>query len=286
SVTQQFHSGTSMGRLMLNVLLSFAQFEREIIAERTRDKIAATRRKGKWTGGCPILGYDVDPRGFRLTVNEAEAERVRAIFALYLEHERLLPVVQELERRGWVNKRWQTRKGHQRGGQPFTRTNLYRLLTNVAYLGKVRYKDEVHAGEQAALVDPVVFQQVQQLLRRHGPTRTAAVRTSIGALLRGLLRCAPCGCAMTPAHTTRHGSKRYRYYVCSGAQKRGWQTCPSKSIPAAQIEQFVVEQIRGLGQDAALLTEVLAQAQAQGQTAAAGWEAEQRTLEPDRARWP
>jgi DNA invertase Pin-like site-specific DNA recombinase len=121
SVTQQFNTGTSMGRLVLNVLLSFAQFEREIISERTRDKIAATRRKGKWSGGHPILGYDVDPNGFKLTVNTAEAERVRAIFALYLEHESLLPVVQELTKRQWFGKRWQTRKGIDCGGEGFTR---------------------------------------------------------------------------------------------------------------------------------------------------------------------
>src|SRR3954468_20846497 len=100
SVTQQIHTGTSNGRLMPNVLLSFAQFEREIIGERTRDKIAATRRKGKWAGGHPILGYDVDQRGFRLVVNDAKAERVRAIFQLYLQHEALLPAVLELEERG------------------------------------------------------------------------------------------------------------------------------------------------------------------------------------------
>ena len=99
SVTQQFNTATSMGRLVLNVLLSFAQFEREIISERTRDKIAATRRKGKWSGGHPLLGYDVNPQGFKLMVNEDEAHRVRAIFNLYLEHRGLLPVVQELERR-------------------------------------------------------------------------------------------------------------------------------------------------------------------------------------------
>src|SRR5207237_9661454 len=129
SITQQFSTGTSMGRLVLNVLLSFAQFEREIIAERTRDKIAATRRKGKCTGGYPLLGYDVDPRGGRLLVNEEEAVRVRAIFALYLEKQSLLPVVEELARRGWMGKRWRNRKGKERGGQPFTRTSLHRLLT-------------------------------------------------------------------------------------------------------------------------------------------------------------
>jgi site-specific DNA recombinase len=285
SVTQQFNTATSMGRLVLNVLLSFAQFEREIISERTRDKIAATRRKGKWAGGMPLLGYDVDPQGSKLLVHEEEAVRVRAIFDLYLEHQSLLPVVQELERRGWVNKRWQTRKGHQRGGKPFTRTNLYRLLTNVAYLGKVRYKDEVHQGEHPAIVDPGVFQRVQALLQSHGPTAGAPVRNAFGALLKGLLRCAPCGCAMTPTYTTRNGTKRYRYYVCSQAQKRGWQTCPSKSIPAGEIEQFVVEQIQSLGRDQALLQEVFAQVRKQDETRTAELEAEQQGLEQDLARW-
>ncbi len=285
SVTQQFNTATSMGRLVLNVLLSFAQFEREIISERTRDKIAATRRRGKWAGGMPLLGYDVDPRGSKLLVNEAEAVRVRAIFDLYLEHESLLPVVQELDRRGWVNKRWQTRKGHERGGKPFERTSLYRLLTNVAYVAKVRYKDEVHDGEHQALVDPGVFARVQAILQRNGQTRGAQVRNKFGALLKGFLRCVPCGCAMTPSHTTRNGTKRYRYYVCSSAQKRGWDTCPSKSIPAAQIEEFVVGQIKCIGQDQALLHEVLAQARKQDEARTGELNAEQRGLEKDLARW-
>src|SRR3954447_3434034 len=161
SVTQQFNSATSMGRLILNVLLSFAQFEREIIAERTRDKIAATRRKGKWTGGYPVLGFDVDPKGGRLLINEDEAARVRALFELYLERQSLLPVVEELARRGWVGKRWRNRKGKERGGQPFSRTSLHRLLTNVTYTGKTRYKTEVHQGEHPALVDAPLFQRVQ-----------------------------------------------------------------------------------------------------------------------------
>src|SRR5205085_770357 len=131
---------------ILNVLLSFAQFEREMIAERTRDKIAATRRKGKWTGGLPILGYDVDPVAKRLVINPTEAKQVRAIFELYLELGSLLPVVEELARRRWVGKRWITKKEKSCGGQRFTRTSLHRLLTNVLYIGKVRYKAEVNAG--------------------------------------------------------------------------------------------------------------------------------------------
>src|SRR5262249_19341504 len=157
SVAQQLNSATSMGRLVLNVLLSFAQFEREMIAERTRDKIAATRRKGKWCGGLPVLGYDVDPCGPRLVVNKKEADRVRAIFGVYVERGSVGGVGEELSHRGWVNKRWQPRKGRLGGGRPFPRTSLYQLLTNVTYIGQIRHKTEVHPGEQAAIVAPEVW---------------------------------------------------------------------------------------------------------------------------------
>ena len=140
SVTQHFHSGTSMGRLVLNVLLSFAQFERELIAERTRDKMAAARRKGRWGGGLPVLGYDVDAPSKKLVINEDEAARVRAIFALYLLHRGLLPVLAELARRGWQTKQTQSGAGRVHGGRPFTRSSLYRLLTNVTYIGQVCYR--------------------------------------------------------------------------------------------------------------------------------------------------
>jgi site-specific DNA recombinase len=285
SVTQQFNTATSMGRLVLNVLLSFAQFEREIIAERTRDKIAATRRRGKWAGGWPVLGYDVDPNGFRLRVNADEAERVRAIFALYLEHGALLPVVQELERRGWHNKAWTTRKGHERGGTPFGRSGVYHLLTNVLYAGRVRYKDEVHAGEHPALVDPDVWQRVQALLERNGRSGGAPVRNQFGALLKGLIRCSPCGCAMTPSHTTRHGTRRYRYYVCTAAQGKGRSACPARSVPAAPVEELVVRQIEAVGRDPAVLAEVLTQARRQDEARVAELEAERRGVEKDLSAW-
>jgi site-specific DNA recombinase len=284
SITQQFNSATSMGRLVLNVLLTFPQFEREIIAERTRDKVAATRRKGKWAGGTPLLGYDLDPRGGRLLVNDEEAQRVRAIFALYLEHRALLPVVQELERRGWVGKRWQTRQGRTRGGRPFTKTSLYRLLTNVVYAGKVRYKDEVHSGEQPALIDADTFGRVQSLLCCHAPEIGPPSRNGFSSLLTGLLRCVPCDCAMTPAHSTRTGHQRYRYYTCVNAQKCGWQSCPSKSIPAAQIEQLVLGQIRQMGRDPQVLRQVLAEVRQQDDVRLAELEAERGALERDLLR--
>ncbi len=283
SITQQFNSATSMGRLVLNVLLSFAQFEREIISERTRDKIAATRRKGKWTGGHPILGYDVDPVAFKLHINTAEAEQVRAIFDLYLEHKALLPVVEEVARRGWQGKRWQTRKAGERGGKTLDRPAVYRLLTNHAYIGQVRYKDEVHAGEHTAIIASDVFDRVQRLLHRNGQTGGAIVRQRGGALLQGLLRCGPCDSAMSPTFTTRGNTRRYRYYVCCVAQKRGRSTCPSKSIPAGPIEAFVVDRVRCIGRDADVQRQVLAEVRRQDLARIADRVAEEKELVRDLA---
>jgi len=204
SVTQHFNTTNSMGRLTLNILLSFAQFEREIIGERIRDKIAASRQRGKWTGGTPILGYDVDRSngGPHLAINPEEASRVCQIFELYLELGSLLPVVTELERRDWRNKAWTTRDGRTRGGLPFDKCRLYNLLTNVLYLGKVRHKDQVYAGEHEPIVSDALFARAQQQLQRNGRNGTVEHRNRHGALLRGLLYCKACdrvSSACTPA---------------------------------------------------------------------------------------
>jgi site-specific DNA recombinase len=240
SVTQQFNTATSMGRLVLHLLLSCAQFERELIAERTRDKLAAARRKGQWAGGPPLLGYDVDPHGSKLRVNAEEAARVRAIFTLFLEYQALRPLLRELGRRGWRTKTWWSRKGHARGGQRFTPSTLRRLLRNAIYRGQIRYRDEVHAGEHAALVDESTWQQVQTLLQDHHP-QPGMHRTS-GALLQGLLRCASCGCPMSSSQSSK-GSRRYRYYLCRQAQRRGWPSCPAPAVPAGPLEALVLAQL-------------------------------------------
>ena len=261
SVTQHFNTATPMGRLILNVLLSFAQFEREIIGERIRDKIAASRRKGKWTGGKPVLGYDVDRSngGPRLVINPDEASRVCRIFELYLELGSLLPVVTELERRGWTNKVWTTRAGKRRGGIPFDKCRLYDLLTNVLYVGKVRYHGEVYAGEQEPIVSEAVFTRVQQQLERNGRNGSVEHRNRHGALLRGLLFCKACQRAMSHTFTTS-GNRRYRYYACTNAIKRGRRVCPTGSLPAVEIETAVVDQIRGIGLDPAMLGDTLVEA--------------------------
>lgn len=253
SVTQQFNTASSMGRLILNVLLSFAQFEREMISERVRDKIAGARRKGKWVGGRPILGYTVEHT--KLVVDDAEAERVREIFRLYLELGSLLPLVRELNRRGWKTKSWTTRKGSQLGGRKFKKNSLHALLTNVAYIGQVRHKEKVYPGEHEPIVPTELFAQVQKQLRTNSQDRARGRSNKHGALLSGLLRCKSCDRAMSHSFTCK-GARRYRYYVCGTAMQQGWDQCPAPSVPAEEIERFVIEQVEQLTSDPALITEV------------------------------
>ncbi len=285
SVTQHFNTTHSMGRLTLNILLSFAQFEREIISERTRDKIAAARRRGKWSGGHPPLGYDVlsSPVGSKLVVCEDEATRIRAIYELYLQHEKLIPVVRELNQRGWNSKVWTTKQGNSRGGLSFDKTSLFRLLTNPVYIGKITYHDEVHAGEHTAIVDEKVWQRVQIILRRNGQSGGSTVKNKYGALLRGLVRCAPCDSMMSHTFTSK-GTRRYRYYACIKAQKRGWTTCPSKSIPAGELEKFVVERIRHVSQDPTILAATLEEVRRQYSEKVNDLESERRALIRDLKR--
>jgi site-specific DNA recombinase len=181
-----------------------------------------------------------------------KAARVRAIFRLYLEYQAVRPLLRELDRRGWRTKAWRTRHGQARGGQPFTPATLRRLLRNVTYRGQIRYHDEVHAGEHAALVDESLWQQVQTLLQDHLPQ--AGVRRTSGALLQGLLRCASCGCPMSRSQSTK-GSRHYRYYLCRQAQRRGWQSCPAPAVPAGPLEALVLAQLRNATADFACVAD-------------------------------
>jgi len=278
SVTQQFNTTHSMGRLTLNILLSFAQFEREIISERTRDKIAAARRKGKWVGGRPVLGYDIvaGPGGSRLEPNPKEAHRVVQIFRLFLEHGSLMPTVTELNRRDWRSKAWTSKKGRAMGGKPIDKPALHRMLSSVVYIGKVTHKtaggESVYDGEHEAIVPADLFKRAQALLRsnKHSGGRYAKGRNKNNALLRGLVRCGSCGVAMTHHFTNRRSKAKprkaavcYRYYVCANAQKRGWASCPTASVSAPALEYFVVEQVREVARDTQVFRDVLHAAQEQ-----------------------
>ena len=186
SVTQPLNTTVSMGRLTLNILLSFAQFEREIISERTRDKMAAARKKGKWMGGVPVLGYDVVPGGGRLVVNREEAERVRAIFALYLECRSVEQVLAAVQTQGWRNKRWTAETDTPHAGRPFTKASLERLLSNVLYIGQVRHEGKTYPGEQASIIEESVWREAhKRLMRERGcrlsRNKSIAMTTDPGA---------------------------------------------------------------------------------------------------------
>jgi site-specific DNA recombinase len=261
SVTQPINTADSTGRLMLNILLSFAQFEREVIADRTRDKIHAARRRGKWTGGIPVLGYRVAAEGSRLEVDPDEAEMVREIFGLYLKKRSISDVVAELDRRQWVTKEHRTKTGRQMGGRPFSKSSLHHLLSNPTYAGKLRLKGAVYEGEHEAIIDEATWGRVQGLLGVNRRSRGGPNHNRYGYLLKGRVLCAACDAAMSPS-TTRKGSRSYRYYVCTSAMKKGYGTCPCPSIPAQKLEDLIVQQIRVIGQDRELQRETLRQVKA------------------------
>ena len=241
AVTQQFNTSTSLGRLTLNILLSFAQFERELIGERTRDKMSAARKKGKWVGGCPVLGYDVEAVGGRLVVNAEEAERVRAIFALFEETGSVRRTLTEIERRGWPLKSWKRKRGEFRSGGPFTLNSLRRLLGNILYTGAVRHKGQPYAGEHPGILEPGQWERVQDLIARR-PIAEGTLRNKHLALLNGLLYCECCAARMVYSYSSK-GGRKYPYYVCRNAQQNGWAGCPSKSLPARAIEESVVRRM-------------------------------------------
>jgi site-specific DNA recombinase len=284
SVTQQFNTTSSLGRLTLNILLSFAQFEREMIADRTKDKMSAARRKGRWVGGIPMLGYDLSDKGAALIVNADEAARVRAIFALYLEHGSLIPVVQELGRRGWRLKEWTTRKGTPAGGHEFTKNRLYNLLTNMVYVGKVDYGGQIYEGEHDAIVDASIWQTVQDRLRYNSKTGGRQIRNKYGAVLKGILRCGSCDAGMVHTYTQKTPNKLYRYYVCINAHQKGYNKCQTRSVSAPLIEQAVVDQIRGIAANADVVGEVVRQLDEQRIAGVDGLEREKRVIEKELQR--
>ena len=248
SVTQRFDTTSSMGRLTLNILLSFAQFERELCGERIRDKIASAKRKGKYVGGRPLLGYDVDRERMRLVVNHAEAELVRHIFDRFCRLGSCMLVARELNHQGHRMKAWVTKKGRALGGAMWKKTDAHHLLTNRRYLGEVMHKGESYPGEHDAIVDRKVWDRVQGILSENRAVRANQTRSKTSAVLKGLIRCECCNAAMAPTYTTRRG-KRYHYYVCHAAGKNGYDTCEVRSVPAGQIEHAVFTYLREIFAD-------------------------------------
>ncbi len=232
SVTQQFNTTTSMGRLTLNILLSFAQFEREVTAERIRDKVAASRRKGMWMGGVPPFGYRVENR--KLLIDEETAAHVRWIFARFIEIGSGTLLARETAERGLRTPR----------GNLIDKKYIYRLLNNRAYIGEAVHKGESYPGEHDAIIDADTWDKVRTILKVSPRKRAMHTRAKTPALLKGLIY-GPDGAAFSPTHSKKQG-RLYRYYVSQTVLKHGAGSCPVSRVPAGEIEAAVIEQIRNV----------------------------------------
>jgi len=242
SVTQSFNTTSSMGRLTLNMLLSFAQFEREVTAERIRDKIAASRRKGMWMGGMPPLGYDVKER--KLVVNAAEAKQVRHVFERFLSLESATLLCRELNHQCYRTKP-RGGGGVLQGNRPYDKTILYKILHNRVYIGLAVHKGAAYPGQHAPIIEQRLWDEVHKVLSTNARARSNRTRAKTPALLQGLIF-GPTGQAMTPTHTRKKRGITYRYYVSTGVIKNGPEACPIRRVPAGEVEAAVVEQVRAL----------------------------------------
>ncbi len=248
SVTQQFNTTSSMGRLTLNVLLSFAQFEREVTGERIRDKIAASKRKGLWMGGLAPIGYlpGVDANQRSLTIDEPRAEMVRDLYRLYLELGCVSALVAEVNRRGWITPARITRREGAAGGRPFSRGHLYRILSNPVYIGQIVHKGEVFAGQHPAIVEPELWEAVQAQLKANLQGHRTKANSSQPSLLPGLVFDEQ-GHRLTPSHAQK-GARRYRYYI-DQASAEADDAPNAMRLPAKELETAVIEAVSGFLKD-------------------------------------
>lgn len=244
SVTQEINTSTSSGRMMLNILMTFAQYEREIIGERIRDKVALAKKRGKHTGGFPPLGYDSlhDETGARLKINKKEAEVIRRIFDLYIVCGSAREVALTLQAEGVIHKKRISRRGKEFGGTPIDVPAIYRILRNPLYIGKVRHKENVYDGEHEPIVAMDKWEAAQNLLTENHVARGGKQRTPNFTALRGLIKCGDCDSAMGLSHTKKT-NRRYTYYVCIADSHRAVHTCGVDRVPADEIERVVLHQL-------------------------------------------
>lgn len=241
SVTQHFNTNNSMGRLTLNILLSFAQFEREIISERIKDKMSAARKRGQWVGGFPVLGYDIVDK--KLVVNPAEATFVKEIFELYAKERSFIKVADILNERGCKNKSHKGKAEKILGGGTFNKSNLSQTLSNYIYIGKVKYNGDIYVGQQEAIISDDLFYKVQEIKAHNLRCRDYRKTKQNVGLLKHILWCKSCNRMMTPTYTSRH-NKKYRYYLCTKANHSGFSKCDTCSVNANEIEKAVINCVR------------------------------------------
>ena len=232
SITEHFNTATSIGRLNLHMILSFAQYERELAGERIRDKFLASRRRGMWMGGHAPLGYEVRDR--KLAINETERALVRHIFERFLQVGSATKLVQELNAAGHRTKR----------GKPFDKGVVYKLLNNRTYVGEVEHKGAAYPGQHEAIIERDTWDKVRAILAENSRRRASRTRAAIPALLKGLI-IGPDGKAMAPSHTRRRG-RLYRFYRTATSLKLCHDACPIRAVPAGEVEAAVINQIRAV----------------------------------------
>lgn len=259
SVTQQISTTDSTGRMMLNILMTFAQYEREVIADRIRDKVAAAKRKGKYCGGVPVLGYDVDHENRRLLINDKEAKVVRHIFRRFFQLGSVRELAAELNEQGYRTKAWSTVKGKARKGSPWNKSHIYRLLNNRLYLGEISHRGRHFKGEHEQIIERSLWDNVQQTFQDNKRTKADLTRTKMVASLKGVIRCGHCQGAMGPTYTKK-GGRRYTYYRCETNAKRAVGSCPITRIPAADVEKVVLEQLSAFFRTPTCITKTYAAA--------------------------
>ncbi|MBI4669786.1 MAG: recombinase family protein [Elusimicrobia bacterium] len=259
SVTQPIDTSSSVGRLMRSILVDFAQFERELISERTRDKRVAMAKKGKWPGGYPVLGYDYDPETKSLKVNTGEAKIVGDMFETYLETKSLCAAAKRLNAKGHRLKEWMTKKGNKKGGRRFIKTNLSYLLRNPIYIGKIRHGDSLYDGEHKPILDEDIFHRVQRQLGKNREKNKSPNQDKHNFLLRGLVRCACCGTQMTPNFAYSKGRK-YFYYKCVSVNKMDKEACKVGSVSARELEKLVIERLGFLGRNEMVVQKIVERA--------------------------
>ncbi|MBU8920924.1 MAG: recombinase family protein [Bacteroidales bacterium] len=258
SVSEQIDTSEPSGQVMRSIMASFAQFERDVISLRTKEKIAASKRAGMWCGGLVPLGFLVHPDGGKLVIDPDTADVVRSIFKLYLKLMSLSAVAEELNRRGWRTKRHETKTGKIWGDKRWTKTTVHHVLTNPLYVGKIRHKSKTYLGLHDATIDQQTWDDVQELLKENCRNNGASTRNKHEFILRGLVYCEACCAVMNPS-VTRRGDRAYRYMTCAAANRNGWHTCPRPSVSASKIEAFVTERIAAIGSDPSLQKETVRQ---------------------------
>jgi len=258
SVTQHFNTKDSMGRLTLNILFSFAQFEREVIGERIRDKFAASKQKGIFMGGALPLGYNSVDR--KLVIVPEEAALVEHIFKRYVQIKSIGQIIKELDLKGYRTKMYESGTGNLRGGRKFNRQYIYRILNNPLYLGQIVHKDKIYPGQHDAIISQELWDEAHAILSQDRVKRGNHNKNTNPSLLRGMVRCGCCESAMTPTFTKKD-QRIYRYYTPTSAIHQGYEACKVGPVPAAEVDALVIGHIRKFIESPEIITQTHAKLQ-------------------------